>query len=282
MLSMNIISAIILGVVEGITEFLPISSTGHMILASKLLGLQQTDFLKTFEIFIQLGAILAVVALYFKRLVTSMDTIRKVITAFIPTAILGLLLHDFVKTYLLASAIVVSISLIAGGIVIICFEKWNAKKIASKTNETRNIDETNKSDETAKPVEDSGLSYGQAIKVGLYQSIAMIPGVSRSAATIVGGQLVGISRVKIVEFSFFLAIPTMFAAAVLDLYKGVGEIGSNEVILLAVGFTSAFLVAIIAIKSFLNYIQKHNFVGFAIYRIIIGILFLIMIFGFGL
>jgi undecaprenyl-diphosphatase len=263
---MNIIHAIILGAVEGITEFLPISSTGHMILASKLLGLQPTDFLKTFEIFIQLGAILAVVALYFKRLITSMDTIKKVVIAFIPTAIIGLILHDLVKKYLLASSLVVSISLIVGGILIIWFEKWNAKRqIGTSIKQDGNID----------------ISYLQAVKIGLYQSIAMIPGVSRSAATIIGGQISGISRVTIVEFSFFLAIPTMFAAATLDLYKGVGEIGSNEVILLIVGFITAFIVAIIAIKGFLNYIQKHNFVGFAVYRIIVGILFLILLFSIG-
>lgn len=262
---MNIFHAIILGAVEGITEFLPISSTGHMILASKLLGLQSTDFLKTFEIFIQLGAILAVVFLYFKRLITSFDTIKKVIIAFIPTAIIGLLLHDFVKKYLLASPLIVSIALIVGGLLIIWFEKWNSKRVL-------NLD--------VEKSTDRGVSYKQAIKVGLYQSIAMIPGVSRSAATIIGGQISGVSRIKIVEFSFFLAIPTMFAAAVLDLYKGVGEIGSKEIGLLAVGALTAFVVAIIAIKSFLNYIQKHNFVGFAIYRIIVGVLFLALLFLF--
>jgi undecaprenyl-diphosphatase len=260
---MNIIHAIILGAVEGITEFLPISSTGHMILASKLLGLQPTDFLKTFEIFIQLGAILAVVALYFKRLITSMDTIKKVVIAFIPTAIIGLIFHDFVKKYLLASSLVVSISLIVGGVLIIWFERWNDKrKIGVSIKQNENID----------------ISYLQAFKIGLYQSIAMIPGVSRSAATIIGGQISGVHRVTIVEFSFFLAIPTMFAASVLDLYKGIGDIGSNEVMLLIVGFVTAFIVAIIAIKGFLSYIQKHNFVGFAVYRIIIGVLFLILLY----
>ena len=264
---MNIIHAIILGAVEGITEFLPISSTGHMILASRLLGLKETDFLKTFEIFIQLGAILAIVVLYFKRLITSVDTIKKVIVAFIPTAIIGLALHGFVKKYLLASPVVVSVALIVGGIIIIWFEKWNAKKHLSPS--IKQDDKIN-------------VSYLQAVKVGLYQSIAMIPGVSRSAATIVGGQISGISRVEIVEFSFFLAIPTMFAASALDLYKGIGEIGSNEIMLLAVGFISAFVVAIIAIKGFLNYIKHHNFVGFAIYRIIVGVLFLVLMYTIGL
>ncbi len=263
---MNIIHAIILGAVEGITEFLPISSTGHMILVSRLLGLKDTDFLKTFEIFIQLGAILAVVVLYFKRLITSVDTIKKVIIAFIPTAIIGLILHDFVKKYLLASPVVVSVALIVGGVLIIWFEKWNAKQHVGPS---------------IKQGDKINISYMQAVKVGLYQSIAMIPGVSRSAATIVGGQISGISRIEIVEFSFFLAIPTMVAASALDLYKGVGEIGSNEIILLSVGFVSAFVVAILAIKSFLNYIKKHNFVNFAIYRIIVGILFLILLYTIG-
>lgn len=264
---MNIIHAIILGAVEGITEFLPISSTGHMILAAKLLGLPDTDFLKTFEIFIQLGAILAVVVLYFRRLVTSVDTMKKVAVAFIPTAIIGLLLHGFVKKYLLASPLIVSIALIVGGILIIWFEKWNAKRSQPLS---------------IKHNDDSNVGYVQAVQVGLYQSIAMIPGVSRSAATIIGGQLSGVSKMDIVEFSFILAIPTMAAASALDLYKGVGEIGSNEVMLLAVGFISAFMVALIAIKGFIGYIQKHNFTGFAVYRIIVGILFLVLLYGFKL
>lgn len=278
---MNIIHAIILGIVEGITEFLPISSTGHMILVSKLLGLQNTDFLKTFEIFIQLGAIFAVIAIYFKRLITSFDTIKKVTVAFIPTAIIGLVLHDFVKKYLLASPLVVSISLIVGGILIIWFEKWHTKKLSSD-DLLSSSDRTNNRDGDKENCKDSGVSYTQAVKVGLYQSIAMIPGVSRSAATIIGGQISGVSRVKIVEFSFFLAIPTMFAASILDLYKGIGDIGSNEITLLAVGFITAFIVAIIAIKGFLNYIQKHNFVGFAIYRIVVGLLFLALLYCAGL
>ena len=263
---MNIIHAIILGVVEGITEFLPISSTGHMILASRLLGLPETEFLKTFEIFIQLGAILSVVVIYFKRLITSIDTIKKVIFAFIPTAIIGLILHGFVKKYLLASPLVVSIALIVGGILIIWFEKWNARK-----HQRLSIKQGGEID----------IDYVQSFKVGLYQSIAMIPGVSRSAATIVGGQLSGVSRMEIVEFSFMLAIPTMIAASALDLYKGVGTISHNEIVLLAVGFVTAFIVAILAIKTFLAYIQKHNFISFAIYRIIVGCIFLAILFFFG-
>jgi undecaprenyl-diphosphatase len=266
---MNIFHAIILGIVEGITEFLPISSTGHMILTSKVLGIQETDFLKTFEIVIQLGAILAVVALYFKRLITSMDTIKKVIVAFIPTAIIGLIFHDLVKAYLLGSTLVVSISLIVGGIIIIWFEKTNQKKQLSQA-------QTAVGGEVGKSL-NIDISYMQSIKIGFYQSIAMIPGVSRSAATIIGGQISGLSRIAIVEFSFLLAIPTMFAASFLDLYKGVGHIGSNEVMLLVVGFVTAFIVAFIAIKSFINYIQKHSFIGFAVYRIIVGVLFLILL-----
>jgi len=267
---MNIFHAIILGIVEGITEFLPISSTGHMILASKLLGLQDTDFLKTFEIVIQLGAILSVVVLYFRRLITSRDTIRKVVVAFIPTAIIGLILHDFVKKYLLASSLIVSISLIVGGVLIIWFEKWNSKRQGQLR--FRQIDVGGGDNK------EIDIGYIQALKVGLYQSIAMIPGVSRSAATIIGGQLSGVSRVEIVEFSFLLAIPTMFAASVLDLYKGVGAIDSHNAMLLVVGFTTAFVVAILAIKGFLGYIKNHDFIGFAIYRIIIGVLFLILLY----
>ena len=275
---MNIIHAIILGAVEGITEFLPISSTGHMILASKLLGLQETAFLTTFEIFIQLGAILAVVILYIKKLLTSIDTIKKVIFAFIPTAIIGLLLHGFVKKYLLVSPLIVSISLIVGGILIIWFEKWDAKR-QTKIKLAQNNSEENKT--ALENNKELNVNYKQAFKVGLYQSIAMIPGVSRSAATIIGGQLSGVTRVEIVEFSFLLAIPTMLAATVLDLYKGMGQIGTHEITSLTVGFITAFVVAIIAIKKFLNYIKKHNFIGFATYRIVVGVLFLILLYWIG-
>ena len=255
---MNIIHAIVLGVVEGITEFLPISSTGHMILASKLMGLRETDFLKTFEIFIQLGAILAIVCLYYKKLLTSFDTIKKVIVAFVPTAVIGLILHGFVKKYLLGNDLVVIASLIVGGILIIWFERVHHEVASNIKN-------------------DSGVNYKQAIKIGFYQTIAMIPGVSRSAATIIGGQISGVDRVSVVEFSFLLAIPTMLAASALDLYKGIGEIGSKEIVLLVVGFVTAFIVALVAVKGFLNYIKNHNFVSFAWYRIIIGVIFLILL-----
>ena len=265
---MTIFHAIILGIIEGITEFLPISSTGHMILTSKVLGLADSEFIKTFEIFIQLGAILSVVCLYFKRIITSFSTIKKIIIAFIPTAIIGLLLHDFVKNYLLASYLIVSISLIIGGFIIILFERAERKKRvkhgAIKTDQTQ--------------VASSEITGKQAFFVGIFQSIAMIPGVSRSAATIIGGQMQGISRIAIVEFSFLLAIPTMLAASVLDLYKGIDSINHNEIVLLITGFVTAFIVAIIAIKKFLNFIQTKDFVGFGIYRIIVGTIFLILYF----
>lgn len=267
---MNILHAIILGVVEGLTECLPISSTGHMILVSKLLGLENTEFLKTFEIFIQLGAILSVVVLYFKRLLTSFNTIKKIIIAFIPTAIIGFIFHDFVKTYLLSSYLIVSISLVLGGVVIIFFEKRQTK---NKNNINGKMGDLNSNDDL-----DVELSAKKAFIVGVCQSIAMIPGVSRSAATIIGGQLQGVSRVTIVEFSFLLAIPTMLAASVLDLYKGFNIFSYNEFILLAVGFVTAFIVALIAIKKFLKFIQTKDFIGFGVYRIIVGIIFLILFF----
>ncbi len=270
---MNLLHAIILGIVEGLTEFLPISSTGHMILASKLLGLESTEFLKTFEIFIQLGAILSVVVLYFKRLLSSFSVIKNIIIAFIPTAIIGLIFHDFVKAHLLSSYLVVSVSLIVGGIIIILFEKkYNKKYNANIKNDFQSQQSQHMG------IWNSELNTKKSLIIGVCQSIAMIPGVSRSAATIIGGQMQGISRTAIVEFSFLLAIPTMLAASVLDLYKGVYAFNYNEFVLLAVGFITAFIVALIAIKKFLKFIQTKDFVGFGVYRIIVGVIFLILFF----
>ncbi len=255
---MTYLQAIILGVVEGLTEFLPISSTGHLIIASKLLGLPSSDFVKTFEVFIQLGAILAVVVLYRRSLFTDIRMIKKVLVAFIPTAILGLLLYKFIKGYLMENHLVVFWSFLIGGIALIVFERWHKESPDALSDITR-------------------IPYLQAAAIGLFQSLAMIPGVSRSAATIVGGLLLGLKRTTVVEFSFLLALPTILAASVMDIFKHGASFNSHEFSLLATGFVTAFLVAIVAIKSFLKFIQNNSFVVFGVYRIIAAFLFLMII-----
>ncbi len=252
---MNLLDAVILGIVEGLSEFLPISSTGHLILTSTLLGIPQTDFNKTFEIVIQLGAILSVVFLYYKRLKGNIELWKRIIAAFIPTGIIGFLLYKIIKQYLF-NPYIVSISLIVGGIIIIIIEK---------TKKDINIE---------KPIDISTMSYKQSVFIGIMQSLATIPGTSRSAATIVGGLFAGLDRKTAVEFSFLLAIPTMFAATGYDLVKTGVHISSSQWHLIAVGFAVSFIFALIAVKSFIAFVSKYSFVGFGVYRIIIGILFL--------
>lgn len=252
---MNFFQAIILGIVEGITEFLPISSTAHLILTTDFLNLAQTEFIKSFEIIIQFGAILAVVFLYWKTLL-KIEVLKKLIVAFIPTGILGLVFYKIIKTYLLGNLNIVLWSLFLGGLFLIIFEKWHKEKENS--------------------VEDiSKISYKNCIYIGLFQSIAMIPGVSRSAATIIGGLALGLKRKTIVEFSFLLAVPTMFVATGFDLIKNAGNFSLNESHLLAVGFITSFVMAIIGIKFLLAYIQKRSFMAFGFYRIIAVVLFLV-------
>lgn len=252
---MTTLHTIILSIIEGITEFLPISSTGHMILAGEVLGISNTEFTKSFEIIIQLGAILEVVVLYFKTLFKNFDLLKKTIVAFLPTALLGLVFYKIIKNYLLDNVWVVITSLFLGGIVIILFERHLSKK---------------------PQIEDSPLTYKKALIIGLAQSVAMIPGVSRSAATIVGGQLIGLSRKQIVEFSFILAIPTMAGATVLDLYKNYQLFTTSDFAQLSIGFVVSFIVALLAIKTFLKYIQKNNLTFFGWYRIVLAIISIIV------
>ncbi|MDD4988843.1 MAG: undecaprenyl-diphosphate phosphatase [Candidatus Pacebacteria bacterium] len=247
-------SALILGIVEGFTEFLPISSTAHLILVSKLIGISQDNFVKTFEIAIQSGAILAVIILFWKKF-TNIENLKKIVVAFIPTGIIGLALYKIVKTYLLGNIPVVLSALLLGGIILIIFEK----KFKEKTGTS------------VKNIQD--MSYKQSAYVGLYQAIAIIPGVSRSGATILGGMLLGISRETIVEFSFLLAVPTMLAATGLDLLKNLHAFSSAQFGTLGLGFIASFVTAIIGIKFLLDYIRKHSFSAFGVYRIIIAILF---------
>jgi len=264
---MDIIQSIVLGIIEGITEFLPISSTGHLILFSKVLGIKSSEFLKTYEISIQLGAILAVVVLYWRKLFIEREIIKRIIVAFLPTAVLGLLFYKIIKTYLLESALVVVISLFVGGIFLIVFELWYEKKKRKKVG----VEEMNTSEELSK------LSYGKSACIGLFQSIAMIPGVSRSAATIVGGLFLGLSRKAIVEFSFLLAVPTMAAATALDLYKNASSFNTQQFWVLLVGFVVSFVVAIVSIKFLLAFIKRYSFIGFGVYRMVIAMLFYLLI-----
>lgn len=253
---MNAIQAIIIGIVEGITEFLPISSTGHMILATKLLAIPDSEFVKSFEIIIQLGAILAVLV-YRGLAFRSWELIKKIFVAFIPTGVIGLALYSIVKHYLLGNTTVVLWSLLLGGIALIAFEKWHAPK------ET-DIQELSK------------ITYKQAVLIGIFQAFAIIPGVSRSAATIVGGMMLGIKRATIVEFSFLLAIPTMAAATGLDILKNRELLMNSNMSLLAVGLVTSFISAFIAIRWFLGFIQKHTFTPFGWYRIIVALTFLMI------
>ncbi len=261
---MNLIQSIILSIVEGITEFLPVSSTGHMILTSHLMGIADNPFTKSFEIIIQFAAICAVVFLYFGRIIKSRDSILKIVVGFIPTAIIGFTLYSFVKKYLLDSPLVVVSALFIGGVLILFFEYIKGKKldsISAATNTEVNL-----------PLL-SDITYKKAFLVGLCQSLAIIPGVSRSAATIIGGEVMGISRRSIVEFSFLLAVPTMFGATALDLYKSNFDFTQNEIFLLIVGCAVSFIVSIIAIKTFIKYIQNNSFKIFGYYRIVLAIIY---------
>lgn len=251
---MTLIQAIVLGIIEGITEFLPVSSTGHLILASSLLGISSSEFLKTFEIAIQSGAIFSVIVLYWRTFLYDWETNKRIAAAFLPTALLGLLLYSLVKS-LLDNTSVVAWSLLVGGIALIIFEYWHKEK----ENSVKDI---------------AHMPYRQALAIGCFQAVAFIPGISRSAATIVGGLLMGVKRTTIVEFSFLLAVPTMIAATGLDLIKNAGNFSSNQALILAVGFIVSFIVAAFAIKLLLQFVKHYTFVSFGVYRIIIALLFL--------
>jgi undecaprenyl-diphosphatase len=253
---MDIFHAFVLGVVEGITEFLPVSSTGHMILASKLMGLEQSDFVKTFEVVIQLGSILAVVFAFKERIFKDFELWKRLIVAFLPTAVLGFTLYKLIKSLFAPST--VAYMLIIGGIVFIVIELFYKEK----EHHIEDVDQ---------------VSYKQAFAIGLFQSLAMIPGTSRSGATIIGGLLLGLKRKTAAEFSFLLAVPTMFAATGYDLLKHYQEFDLSHIGALAVGFVTAFIVALAVIKWFLSFIERHTFIVFGVYRIIVGVLFLVWV-----
>ena len=246
---MTILHAIILSIIEGITEFLPVSSTGHMVLASTLLHIQETEFVKSFEIIIQLGAILAVLLLYWKKLFTNKDTFIRVAIAFIPTGIVGLVLYKFIKNVLLGNPWIVVWSLGIGGIFLILLEKFHHK------------------DKTVH------MTYVQAFLIGCAQSVSVIPGVSRAAATIAGALLLGIPRETAVEFSFLLAIPTMAAATGLDLIKSGHNFTGSQIEFLIIGFVGAFITAFLVVKWFIGFIKNHTFIPFGTYRILAALAF---------
>ena len=258
---MTLIEAIILGIVEGITEFLPISSTGHMIIASSFMGIAEDSFTKTFTVSIQFGAILSVIFLYWKRFFQSMDFYYKLFVAFLPAAVFGKLLNDFIDS-LLGNVAVVAYMLLAGGIFLIFMDYIIKEK---------------------KDQEDQSISYKTALKIGMFQVIAMIPGVSRSAATIIGGMVQGLSRKTAAEFSFFLAVPTMFAATVYkvyEFYKSGISVEQNQITLLVVGNIVAFIVAVLAIRSFIGVVTKYGLKAYGYYRIALGVtLIVLMVMG---
>lgn len=250
---MTWLEAIIIAIVEGITEFLPISSTGHMILTQGILGMETNDFVKAFIVNIQFGAILSVVVLYWRHFIQSVNFYLKLFVAFIPAAILGFLFSDFIDS-MLENVYVVAVTLILGGIVLLFVDKWFNK-----------------------PIEDQTISYPTAFKIGLFQCISMIPGVSRSAATIIGGMTQKLNRKTAAEFSFFLAVPTMFAASGYKLMSNYKAIDMQNIEMLIIGNIVAFIVALIAIKSFITYLTKHGFKVFGYYRIIVGVVILVLI-----
>jgi len=255
---MNFIQTILLSIVEGISEFLPISSTGHMILVSDVLKIAQSSFVKDFEIIIQLGAIMAIVALYWNSLYKSVKVWKKVVAAFIPTGIIGFVLFKFIKSFLLGNLYITLFTLFLGGVLLITLELIYKEK-----------------EHHVEKIED--ITYINAVIIGICQAIAVIPGVSRSAVTIVGALFLGTERKTAVEFSFLLAVPTMLAATGLDLIKSNFSYSSNEWIMLAVGLIGSFIVAFITIKWFLKFVQTHTFIPFGIYRIVVSILFYLIV-----
>jgi undecaprenyl-diphosphatase len=251
---MDYLQATIIAIVEGITEFLPISSTGHMIITEKLLGLETSSLLNVYKITIQFGAILSVICLYWKRFFQTIDFYFKLFVAFLPAAVLGFLLSDVIDS-MLGNVWIVAITMILGGVVLIFIDSW------------LNNDHP----------DNQVITYPRAFKIGLFQVISMIPGVSRSAATIIGGMCQRLNRSQAAEFSFFLAVPTMFAASVWELIKYHQEIDTSNISLLIFGNVVAFVVAVLVIKFFIKFLTNHGFKVFGYYRIIFGGIILAML-----
>jgi undecaprenyl-diphosphatase len=255
---MTIFQTIIIAIVEGLTEFLPVSSTGHMIIAQKLLAIESTEFVKAFTVNIQFGAILSVIVLYWKRFFQTVDFYLKLMIAFLPAAVIGLLAGDLIDS-LLENIWVVAIMLVIGGVFMLFVDQWFNK-----------------------PDEHQEMTWQRALKIGFFQCIAMIPGVSRSMATIVGGMSTKLTRKNAAEFSFFLAVPTMAAAAgykLLQLIRDPSSVNmlSDNLTTLLIGNIVAFLVAMAAIKFFINFLTKYGFKAFGYYRIFVGIVILVLL-----
>lgn len=254
---MDFIQSFILALIEGITEFLPISSTGHLIIASKLLNMTQTDFVKSFEISIQSGAILAAIFLYWREVFLNKKILKNVFFAFIPTALIGFVLYKLVKTYLIGNLQLTLFMLVSGGVVIILLERFFQKQ--------------------SQRLKIENLNTVQSLIIGAFQSLAVIPGVSRAAATILSGVGIGLERKEATKFSFMLAIPTMFAATGYDLLKSAGSFNSSELNILLVGFVVSFISALVTIKCFISFVQTRTLIAFGVYRIIAGSVLLLLL-----
>ncbi|MCY7328195.1 MAG: undecaprenyl-diphosphate phosphatase [Saprospiraceae bacterium] len=257
---MTFFQAIILAIIEGLTEFLPVSSTGHMIIGSVAMGIAAEPFVKVFTVAIQFGAILSVLVLYWRRFLQNFDFYIKLFIAFLPAVVFGFLLKKQID-HLLEDIVVVAIALIAGGILFLFLDDYFKKRSLIETS----VDH---------------ITWLQALKIGFFQVISMVPGVSRSAATIIGGLTQGLSPTTAAEFSFFLAVPTMFAATCKSLWDYIhdegGSFSQQQLTLLAVGNLVAFLVAFLAIRAFIGFLTKHGFKIFGYYRIAVGVIILIL------
>jgi undecaprenyl-diphosphatase len=251
---MDTLQAIVLAIIEGITEFLPVSSTGHMIIASSFFGIAHDEFTKLFTIVIQLGAILSVIVLYFKRFFQTLDFYFKLLVAFIPAVVFGLIFSKKIDA-LLENPVTVAISLLIGGIILLKVDDWFGNS------------------------DNAEITYQKALKIGLFQCLAMVPGVSRSGASIVGGMSQNLSRTSAAEFSFFLAVPTMLGATVkkcYDYYKDGFVLSHDQISYLIIGNIIAFIVALIAIKSFIGFLSRNGFKVFGWYRIVVGVALLLI------
>ncbi len=250
---MHFLDAIMLGIVEGFTEFLPISSTAHLVITSELLRIPESTFLSSFIIAIQLGAIASVVLLYWKTIIFDRDTMLRVLCAFIPTALIGFVLYSTLKDYLIDNLFIIACALFVGGMVLIVYEYYDQK-------------------ETVTVVSEGPIAYSSALIIGCVQALAIVPGVSRAGATIIGGLMLGIAREKIVEFSFLLAIPTMLMATAYDLYKSGSAFATSEWHILAVGFAAAAISAYVGVRFLISYVSTRSFAGFGWYRVILALL----------
>lgn len=275
---MTTTEAVILAIVEGLTEYLPVSSTGHLILTEAFLNMQKTAFTNMYIINVQFGAILAVLFLYWKRFFQSLDFYFKLFVAFLPAAVLGFLLNDFIDS-LLSSVITVAVSLIVGGVILIFTDRYFQKQISAAAGDEEMVEvkEINEFgvEVKKKVLKDVPISYVQAFIIGCFQCIAMIPGVSRSASTIIGGLYQTLNIKRAAEFSFFLAVPTISAAAIYKLYKGMDAIRGTDIQFILIGNVISFIVGVLAIKFFINLITKYGLSFFGYYRIALGVAILV-------